>query len=229
MRLPVRLAVVLAGTLSATAAAAQQVSPPFVGPVRQWLFKGCASGSVPNAERTALLTGDAFCLEGTLTVGNTNSWVAALVSWTPRWAPGTTPVNWVETWNSYTPLLFVGGASPYRSEEYTGGQFSPSETSRWYVLDCRNQPDQSSPRCWTPELKSLEPYTPASLGIGQYYWVDMPPYDNRNLYYGGSHNAFVTITQFSAVPEPSTYVLLGTGLLSIGGIAANQRRKRAGA
>ena len=235
-----RLACYVGGMLLALGGAqplAAQFDP--LGPMRQWTFNECREGDIPNATRTGLIGGQVFCVDGLLTLGATP----------PR--PGMNPANpgateaylfWrAELRETVSPGV---GLSPDLDREpylrYTLNGVQDLERTEFSSTRALNGPTRTLPifECAglgcplpTTAFGSLDRYAPTLLFLPYTYTMDVPCSVSQSgcRDTGGPPQIGILITNFQLVtvtPEPSTYALLGTGLLTLGTIAV-RRRKRA--
>jgi hypothetical protein len=221
MRLPYTFAA-LAALLAPTGAQAQAatVPPPAQpgyaptyfapGPTRAWTFSGCQESIAPfPGART-----QTYCVSGLLT-GGLNP-VAA-----------TEPMQPGFVW--YLDLNTTAQHDPFDIQRFIGTSTNPASgsTCRTEVifdylqaplipgqLAFRNAPYVNPPDPWALELSTVE------IRLFTYG----PPQPGGDTKYRG--NGVFAVTAVSTVPEPSTYALLGTGLLTLGGIVARRRRRR---
>ena len=76
---------------------------------------------------------------------------------------------------------------------------------------------------------SMLPWTYFAAGERWERELDVAPYGDPGQalvdYNGGGFSVAMTRVTFAMVPEPSTWALLGTGLLAIGGVTASRRKR----
>jgi hypothetical protein len=204
MRLLPRLTAISLGAVAAASPLSAQGSP-FVGPVRQWTFNQCFEGRIPNADRTALVTGPLGCLDGTMTLGNTGSYTIFTARWEGHYAPGVFVPNYTDVFLYPQPMQALTPAG------------------RAWIVDSYGMAGRPAP--------SIDGWSPVMFSFSSDYWADVEGYRKTASNFNPVLTANTSPTQFAAVvvtPEPSTYALLGTGLLTLGGIAARERRRAQG-